>query len=534
MDCFDRYIQMGKHKSNYDEYNGQTWDLFQKCCENKTVVVYGAGNALGIVWDRLVEEIDFIVDSNLQKQGKKADDIINNPYDAKKCDLTISDLSVLETLNKDKTLVVITILNGFEEVLEYINSLGFKYCFVALIMEANERKTNKIPSQRQEEEKDIFVTRYCEEPIQQNKIVFQSFGTYSDHGKYITEQLIKLNKNLDIVWVLTDYDEVVPEQVRIVYASAWKKYIYEMETAKVWIINTMVPNFIIKRTGQFYIHTKHWASVTLKKFYLDASTITDITESVAHWKKNGKIMDYIFSGSQFDEDSCRRGFDFNKTFIRVGSPRTDVMFCMDRCRNILQTLYPDTIESHSKLMLYAPTYRYDKNIVEQHKHISRNIEINFEMVHDALTEKFGGDWKILLRLHPSVASSSKPIIYPSYVIDVSDYSDSEELCSACDILVSDYSSIMFEPAFVYKPVFLFATDKEDYIDKEYDLLIEYDTLPFPIAESNEELVDNILQFDKEKYDKNLKAFFEEYGVHEDGHASERAADFIIKLLEKQA
>ena len=89
---------------------------------------------------------------------------------------------------------------------------------------------------------------------------------------------------------------------------------------------------------------------------------------------------------------------------------------------------------------------------------------------------------------------------------------------------------MFEPAFVKKPVFLFAVDKNEYIDQERTLLIEYETLPFSIAETNEELAENIRKFEPAEYEKRLKDFFDKYGVHEDGHAGERAAGFISGLI----
>lgn len=121
---------------------------------------------------------------------------------------------------------------------------------------------------------------------------------------------------------------------------------------------------------------------------------------------------------------------------------------------------------------------------------------------------------------------------PKYVVNMSAYVDGEEAAAACDIMISDYSSIMFEPAFVKKPVFLFATDKKGYIDKEYDLLIDYDTLPFPIAESNRELIHNIEGFKQDDYENNLDLFMKQYGVHEDGHASERAGKMISDLIDK--
>ena len=98
------------------------------------------------------------------------------------------------------------------------------------------------------------------------------------------------------------------------------------------------------------------------------------------------------------------------------------------------------------------------------------------------------------------------------------------------MMITDYSSIMFEAAFVKKPVFLYAPDRKEYIDGERGLLIDYDSLPFPIAETNTELYNQIDIFDEVEYKKSVTVFLERYGVHEDGHASERAADFIISIL----
>ena len=144
--------------------------------------------------------------------------------------------------------------------------------------------------------------------------------------------------------------------------------------------------------------------------------------------------------------------------------------------------------------------------------------------------KFGGEWKILLRLHPNVAIESKKVVKPEYVIDVTHHEDAQDLVVVADIVITDYSSIMFEPAYVRKPVFLFAPDKKEYINGERELLIAYDTLPFPIAETNEELAENIRVFQQEEYEEKVTQFINVYGVHEDGHASERVADFIAGLV----
>ena len=66
-----------------------------------------------------------------------------------------------------------------------------------------------------------------------------------------------------------------------------------------------------------------------------------------------------------------------------------------------------------------------------------------------------------------------------------------------------------------------------------DLLIDYESLPFDISESNDELIKCISDFNEDLYKKKVKKFLDSYGVHEDGHASERAAQFILKLIEQK-
>lgn len=291
----------------------------------------------------------------------------------------------------------------------------------------------------------------------------------------------------------------------------------------------VVPRYAVKRPEQIYIQTKHWASVTLKRFYLDSLTIQNVSDDVDNWKYNSEIMDYIITGSDFDTASSRRGFGFQKEILQIGSPRSDALFVAEKNKDKVYHYFH--IDQDIRLLIYAPTYRFNKSS-NTNQHESREVKIDFEMLKQSLEKRFGGIWYIMLRLHPSVASEGEKMSSFDFVINASDYEDSEELVAASEIMISDYSSIMFEPAFVKKPVFLFATDKQEYIDKEYDLLLDYDTLPFTIAATNEELSKQIECFDVTEYENRLSAFMEKHGVHEDGHASERAAQFILNLINK--
>jgi CDP-glycerol glycerophosphotransferase (TagB/SpsB family) len=534
MDIIDSAVQNGYQLCADKRLVSQTWEAFGKAIIGKKVFLYGMGNG-GIYYIKKYPnrfKLDGIIDNDENKCGYYcAGDIYWQAFHTYCDKILISDIKMLLKYNSEDVVVLITSTKYYNEIISQLESIGIYQNYVMLMMEINQRKTHPLLSLVEEkpdynEYVKSVISTY---EIKPNKIVFKAFGTYSDHAKYITEQLVKNYRDLDIVWVVSKLDVSVPNGVRLAWLNNWKKYIYEMETAHIWIINTEIPEYIIKRQGQIYIHTKHWASVTLKKFYLDSSTITDDPQDVKLWRYNSQCMDYIITGSDFDTESCRRGFDFHKDVIQIGSPRSDAMFEKERYKEKICGYYHLPIECN--ILLYAPTYRYKATEQRKHTAVVKSIEIDYISVKNGLESRFGGSWYIILRLHPAVANESKNIEKPEFIIDASNYEDGEELASACDIMISDYSSIMFEPAFVKKPVFLFATDRKDYIDKEYDLLIDYDTLPFPIAETNEELIHNIKNFDQATYEKKVDTFMDKYGVHEDGHASERAAQIISNMIE---
>ena len=535
MDIIQRAIEKKQHISKNKKLNAQTWEMFMQEAEKKKVFLFGSG----VCADFFLEHyksicLEGIIDNDVQKQGFRADDFLGEARGRKYGDLQISPIELLKRYDFNKILVLITSTNYYEQIINDLEEIGIKNYFVLLIMEANKRKE----SGYLEKDDAVFSpVEYagicCQEKIEPKKIIFSSFGTYSDHGKYITEALLKVRKDLDIVWFVKKMTSKVPEGVRKVYCNNWKRYIYEMETAGIWIYNMPVPQYIIKRQGQIYVQTKHWASITLKKFYLDTNLSANTSENVACWKQDSRKMDYIITGSDFDTQSSRRGFDFRKEIIQVGSPRSDAMFQEKEKKEKVYSYCG--LHLDKRMLLYAPTYRYGKRNSAQEKPVQeiREIDLDYKGVKEALERQFGGEWYIALRLHPGHEKEVEKLKLPDYIVDLSAYEDGEEVASACDIMISDYSSIMFEPAFVKKPVFLFATDKKEYIDKEYDLLLDYDTLPFPIAESNEELVKNIECFVKEDYEKKLDTFMEKYGVHEDGHASDRAAEFISALIDRK-
>lgn len=550
MDIIQDAINHNKHVSKYDFIHEQTWDTFRARAAGKDIYLYGLGNAARYFIEAYSEKIKLcgVIDSYLKLQGFCIGDYLPEAVETSYDRVPIFDAGILETLPPEKSLILISNINAYEEVAEQMAAYHLE-CFVLLLMEADWRShaqcgeyggraveytdietadtseninnTAYIDQLNLNEKKKAYADKCCSLPVERQKIVFM-IGKYGGHAKSITEALIGKNSGLELVWLVDDLKMKLPEGVRPVFTGNWKRYIYEMETAHIWVFDILVPEWVRKRKGQIYLQTKHWSGITLKKFYLDDPSTTGTERERARVKENSRIMDYILVGSSFDQDTCQSGFGYHGDFVRVGSPRTDALFRADNRDKVYAEYQIDPV-AHT--VLYAPTFRYDK---EKRKK-SAVQGLDFVRLREKLEHRFGGKWKILFRGHPSLAGREDERYPEDAVIDVSGYDDSQELVAACDMLISDYSSIMFEAAFAGKAVLLFAPDKERYLVEERELYIDYDALPFPTAETNEELRIVIENFDHGAYQKRTAHFLEKYGIHEDGHASEKAAEFILSL-----
>lgn len=523
MDLITRAIEKKLHICGDERLQRQTWELFQEQSKDKKIFIFGGGSGLDYFFRNCCNHINIteVIDNDKKKQGQRLGWYCAEAFQTEYEHLIIQSPDILKRYNQDKVVVLITSTAYYQSMAEQIKQYGITSCFIMLLMEANARKIFPY-NEDFSKVRQNYIKWCCQQKIVPNKIVM-SYGEYGGHAKYITKELLKRRTDLDIVWLVYDENMDIPDGVRPVPEKNWKSYTYEMETAKIWLFDITVHRFIVKRKGQIYIQAKHWSSLTLKKFYLDDKS-SCVSPEIAEWiKYNGKMMDYLLSGSKFDEDSCKTGFAFNGTAIRVGSARSDALFC-EGIKEKVYNYYKLKLDAH--VILYAPTYR-KKELLEK-KNIWMSLDI--DMLLDAVREKFGGDWYIFIRLHPWMSFEKCNLEEGEYVINVGKYPDSEELVSAADIMITDYSSIMFEAAFSKKPVFLYAPDRKEYIEKERGLLLDYASLPFITAESNEGLIQCIMNFDRQGYEKKLAEFLDRYEVHEDGHASERAAQFIIGLL----
>lgn len=370
----------------------------------------------------------------------------------------------------------------------------------------------------------IFFWLFKNLPLQ-NKIVFSSFWgkKYGDNPKYISDELLNVDKRIKQVWLNNTGKpfENINSDIKVVKWGSIRM-IYEMATAKIWIDSHTKPCWVRKRKDQFYIETWH-GGLGMKKIEADMGDNLKISTK-KQIKSNSKIADLFISNSSWLTNIYKRAFWYNGEILECGYPKNDIMFQNEKHKQIEKKIkaYYDITEN-KKILLYAPTFR-------DNEEFEYNIDLNKiykELNHDE--EK----WVIIYKLHPLLVNSTKKIINEQdKIINATQYNDMQELIIASDILITDYSSCIFDIAMLYKPGFIFAQDVEEY-SKERGLYFDIKKLPFPFSETNEELIKNIKNFNKEKYKKDLDNYFNEVGLKETGNATKQIVDIIKNICKAE-
>lgn len=357
--------------------------------------------------------------------------------------------------------------------------------------------------------------------IQENKVVLSSYAgkAYSDNPKVISEKLHEEDPNLEIVWVFNKVDEkkdIVPSYVRCVENRALITA-RELATAKVWISNVNMPYYLYKSKRQLYIQTWH-ADRGFKKILYDS----------AFAAKDLKIMeskkcDLMLSGSEFSVDEFHSAFRYYGEILPYGCPRNDILLNhnQETINKIKEVLH---IEQTTNILLYAPTFRKE---VQNGKQKLGDIDL-LEIL-NCLESKTGKKWIGLVRGHSSVRGLCG-IPQDEKIMDVSKYEDMSDLLVVSDMLITDYSSSVCDFALLNRPIFLFQSDRDNYLETNREFYFDIDQSPFMIALNQAELINKIIALDWDKVPDNCKEILEFYGTHETGEATKRVVEYILKKI----
>ena len=358
-------------------------------------------------------------------------------------------------------------------------------------------------------------------PVDKKKVVFSSFcGTkYNDNPKAIFTEMVRLRPQWKYYWLLPNEKETI-EKAKTVTTGSFDA-IFHLATAGLWVDNCRKDFWLIKRKNQYYVQTWH-ANVGLKMAEKDAKE-TLSQDYLKNCYNDSKMANLFIAGSKWNAKNYRDAYWYNGDILLLGTPRSDIFY------NNHEGYYKDVcayygVPEGTRFCLYAPTFRNSGTL--------NCYNIAYEKLQNALESKWGGEWKILVRLHPNIQTEQNEIEYGENVYNASAYKEINELIVASDLLITDYSSCMFDAMEAGKRVVIYASDMEEF-QNERKLYFELDKLPFPLSQTNEELIQAIKSFDEVSYEHRCEEMKETLGICNGPDSAVKVAKYIIRKIERK-
>lgn len=362
----------------------------------------------------------------------------------------------------------------------------------------------------------------------------------SYHGKSascspraIYERLLTLEAyaSYRCIWALEEperYPELAqnPRTELVVFGSpAFER---AMAKAGYWIFNITLPEHISPGPGQVYLQC--WHGTPLKRLGFDitgeGNAMNSLPEIRRKYRLEGEKVDWFLSPSPFASACFRSAWQLERwgkgdAILEVGYPRNDplVNAPADAGRTIRRRL---GIPEGKRVILYAPTFRDDQHISGQG--YAYDPAVDFALLREAL----GENYVILFRAHYLVASRLDFAAYGGFVVDVSGAAEINELYLAADLMLTDYSSTMFDFAVLRRPILFYMYDLEQYRDRLRGFYFDLKELPGPILTTREELLNAIQASEHFVWDETWEAFRRRFAPLEDGHAADRVIQAVIK------
>lgn len=349
--------------------------------------------------------------------------------------------------------------------------------------------------------------------------VYTSFeGRFSDSPRAIYEALRARGDEAVHTWIAhPDHLSTFPAGVRTVALDS-ADCVAALESADFVVANTHIDLDWEKRPGTLYLQT--WHGTPLKTLHSDVywappGRIERLSRDVARW-------DVLLSPNQASTGPLRSAFGFAGPVLETGYPRNDVLSSPERAEVRARVRRELGLAEGTTAVLYAPTWRDD---------ILRTDEDRFtlQLDLDEVAAQLGGNHVLLLRLHYLVSDRLKMVDRPA-ARDVTGHPDINELYLAADVLVTDYSSSMFDFVLTEKPVLLYTYDLEQFRDRLRGFYFDLDEIaPGPLLRSQTEVVSALQDLDgiAERYASRYAEFRSRFGHLEDGHATARVLQLMF-------
>ncbi|MDN6571774.1 MAG: CDP-glycerol glycerophosphotransferase family protein [Staphylococcus equorum] len=369
-------------------------------------------------------------------------------------------------------------------------------------------------------------------PIQEGLVLFESFNGKlpSDNPYAIYQELVKQTDNKHLYWGIK---KVHIKEARAQFPDLNLvprfsiKWLWLTTRANFWVFNSRMPNWLKKNKNTSYIQT--WHGTPLKKLGADIQEVAMPGTDTEKYRNNfifeASRWDYLIAPNQYSEDIFKRAFQFKNTFLEIGYPRNDELVNNKSNRELKDELKEKIVGKKSgRVILYAPTWRDDYFI----KKGSYKFFMPFDL--EKIITCLDKEDTLIIRPHYLVGDS----------INIKGYENQVKVCVdeninvlylISDLLITDYSSVMFDYAILQRPMLFYPYDMVHYKEKLRGFYLDYNEVPGPIAESEEKLYEFIDEFVRRgkflQYSEKEQVFEQTFCSWEDGKASQKVSQLLL-------
>jgi CDP-glycerol glycerophosphotransferase len=355
------------------------------------------------------------------------------------------------------------------------------------------------------------------------QFVYNSFeGRFSDSPRVLHAALAERFPEARHVWIADPvHAEMFPAGVETVAYHSGED-VAALEGADAVVANTHTDVEWDKPPATVYLQT--WHGTPLKRIHWDVlwapeGRLERLQRDVDRW-------DVLLSPNAVSTPYLRSAFRFDgREIVETGYPRNDVLVGPERDAVGARVRRELGIPQEDTTILYAPTWRDD--LVFSGAEGAAHLRLEPAAIADAL----GPGHTLLLRLHYLVSGRMPDVEHPA-VRDVSAHPDIAELYAAADVLVTDYSSSMFDFANTGRPLLFFTYDLAEFRDSLRGFYFDFEPIaPGPLLERPDDVLAALTDLPAvtARYADRYAAFRERFCHLDDGHATDRV---VARLLDR--
>ncbi|MDF9866997.1 CDP-glycerol glycerophosphotransferase (TagB/SpsB family) [Bacilli bacterium PM5-3] len=357
------------------------------------------------------------------------------------------------------------------------------------------------------------------EPINEKMFFFESnLGRqYTGNPRYIYEKMLELYPDFDYVWAYNGDPKNIPGNPIVVERGS-KKYYQLMAKSKYLINNTNFLNSFL-REETFYLQT--WHGTPLKKLHYDRTNVEPYRREKANFYLRSRTWNALLSSNKYSTPHFKSAFRYDGPVLEFGYPANDIFSDEKKQKEYKDRIRKQLNISDDKyVILYAPTWRGDK-------HLGNHIfEFKLELDIEKLINELDENVVFLIRSHHMSASDEVLNKLKGRIINVSHWDDAIELMCASDLLITDYSSIIYDWYCSKKPALYYVPDVDQYLENRpiyYDFKNKYS---IPLCLSQNELVNEINKVINGEY-KIDEEFYNDFCSLNDGNATTKVIEYLL-------